>query len=286
MPQKLAVAIVHGIGSQKATFADHLIKRLKKRFSEKIKDQTKDPEKQIVFKPVFWAGIFEDEETELWRRLRIGGKMDFTRLRLFVINYLADAIAYQPTIDRHQNYDKVHRIFADSLLELSKRAGHDAPLSIIAHSLGSVIVSNYFYDLQFEPNTIRDTVRSKMAGNPMAKGETLAQLFTLGSSLPLWALRYDNFGKAIHIPAPKLSFHHPQLKGGWWNYYDKDDILGYPLKTLNNSYEKAVTEDIQVNVGGLLTNWNPFSHDHYETNSNVIEQISDHLADMWTKINQ
>lgn len=286
MPQKLAVAIVHGIGSQKANFADNMIRLLKKSFSSKIKKKTTTPEDQIVFKPVFWASIFENEENELWRRLRMGGTMSYNHLRLFVINYLADAIAYQPTIDRHQNYDKVHGVFAESLLELSERAGTNAPLGIIAHSLGSVIVSNYFYDLQFEPETIRETVRSKMSGNPMAKGETLAQLFTLGSSLPLWALRYDNFGNAIRIPAPKLMIHYPRLHGGWWNFYDKDDILGYPLKTLNDSYERSVTQDIQVNVGGILTSWNPFSHNYYATDSKVIDQITSHLADMWTAINR
>lgn len=286
MPQKLAIAIVHGIGSQKADFADKMIRLLKKQFAAKIEKQTTDPDSQLVFKPVFWASVFENEETDLWQRLKKGGDMSYTRLRLFVINYLADAIAYQPTNQRHQNYDNVNRVFADSLCYLSEKAGETAPLCVIAHSLGSVIVSNYFYDLQFRPEKIRPAVRAQMKESPMALGETLAQLFTLGSSLPLWALRYDNFGNAIHVPSPHFPTHYPRLQGGWWNLYDKDDILGYPLKTLNKHYEQSVTEDVQLNVGNLFTSWNPFSHDFYATDSGVIDYISTRLAEIWLQLNR
>lgn len=286
MPQKLAVAIIHGIGSQKADFADKMIRLLTKQFSAKIAKHTSDPGSQLVFRPIYWASVFEDEEADLWDRLKKGGDMEYTRLRLFVINYLADAIAYQPTIERHQNYDNVHKVVAESLCYLSENAGKTTPLCVIAHSLGSVIVSNYFYDLQYRPEKIRPSVRATQEKSPMASGETLAQLFTLGSSLPLWALRYDNFGNAIQVPSPKLYTYYPRLQGGWWNLYDKDDILGYPLKTLNEHYEKSVTKDVQLNVGNLFTSWNPFSHDFYATDADVIDYITTRLAELWTRLNR
>ncbi|HET7616127.1 MAG TPA: chemotaxis protein [Bacillales bacterium] len=286
MTQKIAVAILHGIGSQKECFADDMIRLLKSRFGSEIKDHASNPEAELVFKPVFWASVFENEEKKLWERMKKSGEMDFKRLRLFVINYLADAIAYQPTIERYHNYDNVHQVFAESLQYLSEQAGETAPLCVIAHSLGSVIASNYFYDLQYQPEKIRRAVRVKIADTPFAKGETLTQLHTMGSSLALWSLRFQNFGSAIYVPAPKLSIHHPNLEGGWWNYYDKDDVLGYPLKLLNEQYDRAVTEDIAINVGGWLTSWNPFSHNHYATDANIINPIAKQLANMWKRLNK
>ncbi|HET7627352.1 MAG TPA: chemotaxis protein [Bacillales bacterium] len=286
MTRKLAIAVVHGIGSQKENFADAMIGAIRNRFSDLVKNQCSDPATQLVFKPVYWAGVFEKEERELWRRLEQSGDMNYKRLRLFVVNYLADAIAYQPTAERRHNYDNVHQVVAESLQELSEEAGGDAPLCIIAHSLGSVIVSNYFYDLQYEPEKIRPMVRASQRKSALARGETLAQLYTLGSSLPLWCLRFQDFGNAIYVPAPKFALHCPDIETGWWNYYDKDDILGYPLKALNEHYERAVTEDVQVNAGGWLTSWNPFSHLEYANDQSILHPIAERLASTWRQLNE
>ncbi|HEX7065210.1 MAG TPA: chemotaxis protein [Bacillales bacterium] len=285
MPQKLAVAVVHGIGSQKEDFADEMIQLLTNKFAKRVAKQTEEPASQIVFKPVYWASVFEKEENQLWERLKKGGEMDYTALRLFVINYLADAIAYQPTIERHHNYDNVHQVFAKSLRFLSETAGEAAPLCVISHSLGSVIASNYFYDLQYQPERIRNAVRIEMTDTPLEQGNTLVQFYTLGSALALWSLRYENFGNTIQVPSSNLSSYYPGLDGGWWNLYDKDDVLGFPLKTLNAQYEKAVTEDIVINAGGLFTSWNPLSHSQYASDSDVIEPIADRLANMWLTVN-
>jgi hypothetical protein len=32
-------------------------------------------------------------------------------------------------------------------------------------------------------------------------------------------------------------------KARWLNYYDKDDVLGYPLKPISPSYNAIVNED-------------------------------------------
>lgn len=285
MTQKVAVAILHGMGNQKEDFADDMIRLLKKRFAKHLKNKHPNPAGQLVCEPIYWAKVFDQEEEDLWQNLKTGGKMHYLRLRRFVIDYLADAVAYQPTLERHHNYDKVHRVVAAELRKLSRETGKTAPLCIIAHSLGSVVANNYFYDLQYEPEKIRETVRAEMADTPMEKGETLALFYSLGSSLALWGLRFQDYGDAIQIPAPNLASYYPNLTSGWWNMYDKDDVLGYPLKTLNHRYERAVQEDIEVNVGGWLTSWNPLSHSHYMTDSNVIKPIADKLAELWLQLN-
>ena len=56
------------------------------------------------------------------------------------------------------------------------------------------------------------------------------------------------------------------LEGEWVNFYDRDDILGYPLRPIDPAYEKAVKEDIEVNSGGVAMSWNPLSHGGYFSN--------------------
>ena len=55
---------------------------------------------------------------------------------------------------------------SQTLAELAQEAGPDAPLCVIAHSLGTIIASNYLYDLQVDPvkHLIGDNVRAFLLG--------------------------------------------------------------------------------------------------------------------------
>jgi hypothetical protein len=63
----------------------------------------------------------------------------------------------------------------------------------------------------------------------------------------------------------------------WLNFYDPDDILGYPMKSLDPKYAKTVTRDIAVNVGNLLRSWNPASHTEYWTDNNITRPVAELL---------
>lgn len=148
MTQKLAVIVIHGLGKQHEDFASAFIKDLHKTFF-RISGE-KNPEARMVIKPVWWASVFAEREEELKQKL-VGApyNLRYTELREFMIHYLADAVAYQPLESGDQNYEAVHRTISKQLNRLSTEAGADAPLCVISHSLGSVIASNFFYDLQY-----------------------------------------------------------------------------------------------------------------------------------------
>jgi hypothetical protein len=67
--------------------------------------------------------------------------------------------------------------------------------------------------------------------------------------------------------------------------YDKDDVFGYPLKPLNESYDQAIVQEIEINSGNLLYSWTPLSHMYYFTTREIIKHIGDDLAESWKKIN-
>lgn len=278
MTQKIAVIIVHGLGTQKKDYADKFMNKLRETFSgaSGISDD------QLAMEAVHWADIFALREEDFIRGSILPHRLRYRRLRQYVIHHLADAVAYQPVESEGQNYEAVHRTISEALHRLSLSAGPSAPLCVISHSLGSVIASNFFYDLQCSSRGHRLVIDPT---SPLERGELLTMFYTLGTTLPLWSMRYRDFDKPIEVPALELKQYHEQLLGEWVNFYDRDDILAYPLKSINEAYDRTVRQDIQVNVGNWLTSWNPWSHSGYFDSPSILAYIASNLAITWRAAN-
>ncbi|MBS4196304.1 chemotaxis protein [Lederbergia citri] len=283
MYKKIAIAIIHGMGDQKEEdFAKETIEKIRNEFAKKLEYLVEDPASQLVIQPILWATVFNDREEELFKILVQDNELNYQGLRRFLITYLGDAIAYQPVETARQNYERVHKKIGEHLNILSVIAGDLAPLCVISHSLGSVIASNYFYDLQFKQNEVTSIVNES---SPLERGDTLTLFYTMGTTLPLWSLRYYNFSRPINIPSRSLQNYHPGLNGEWINFYNKNDVLGFPLRPVDENYHAAVNEDREVKVGNILTSWNPLSHSSYLTDEHVIDRIVDGLVLTWKQIN-
>lgn len=285
MSTKIAVAIVHGVGITKRDFADDMIEELRERVAKLTGE-----EDALVCEPVYWGPILQTPEDKLWSRLKKGGRLDFEGLRRFMVSFAADALAYQPAIGEADRYEDIHAEYAAILRRLSVNAGPTAPLVVISHSLGTIISSNYFYDLSRPRPRLAKKVRRQMnkPATPLERGQTLAYFVTMGSPIALWSLRYDDFGRPLTMPPAALAQHHPKLVplAAWDNFYDPDDIIGYPLKSLNDTYAEVVTRDLTINAGGLLTSWNPASHVEYWTDDDVTVPVAERIAKLWRAANR
>lgn len=283
MSHPLAIAFLHGIGRTAPGYSARMERALTRRFARLVGlDARSSP--QLVFEEVNWSAALQSREDRLWQRLLPDGPMRYKRLRRFLIDSAADAIAYQPAPSDRTAYDAVHREVAGCLARLAERAGPRAPLCVIAHSLGTVIASNYLYDLMKQEHSfMARSVRALLNDTPLECGETFALFVTMGSPIALWSLRFPRFGEPVRLPAAALSRHHPSLEGAWINLYDPDDVIGYPLQPLNSSYRAAVTEDRPVDVGSIFTRWNPLSHVGYWNNGSVADGIAESLAEVWLR---
>lgn len=234
---KLGVLIIHGIGSQDAMFADKMIMKLRKRLV--------DPD-AVKFQTIHWAPLIEENSQRAWERLD-RCKLGWRFARRFFIHALGDATAYNHTV-----YDKVHSQIEICMMRLQQQLGFDEtiPVLVIAHSLGCAMITDYIWDRQRHEGPAPDRYMSNIQG-----------IVTFGCNLPVFALSYDPI-ETIHFPYP------------WINLYDKDDILGYPLKPLSKSYNRAVNRDIAINVGPLWASWNPLSHNYYWTDRSVLRHIA------------
>jgi hypothetical protein len=59
----------------------------------------------------------------------------------------------------------------------------------------------------------------------------------------------------------------------WLNFYDPDDILGYPLKGINARYAKVVTDDIAIDTGTILG-----AHTDYWTDNDFTSPVSAYMV--------
>lgn len=215
--------------------------------------------------------------------------MDFPTLRWLMTYFVGDAVAYQVTQTDSHVYDAIHARLDAALHRLAKRAGPTAPLCIVAHSLGTVIASDYVWDHQRQSGRLKRSPGPAVSPNrasPLERCQTLAFMYTLGCPIPLWSLRYEDFGEPIDFPAPALTDHHPGLSPEWINFYDRDDIVAYPLRGLSPKYAAAVREDRAVSVGPPLVRKSPLAHPWYWNDSSVMGPIAATLAHAWKSMQE
>lgn len=270
MSFQLGVLIIHGIGSQTPAYANQFIKDLQ----EKIRLYDKNPD-VVKMMPTTWATEIQPDEEELWRNVSKGEPLNFGKLRKFLISYVGDSVAYAGTPNKSNGlYHKIHRNIHETIeklyIDLSKQ---DKPMIIIAHSFGTQIISDYIWDRQ---KAIRENTGDFLADNPFESMQTLVGLFTFGSCIPFFTLGYHPL-QAIEFPIPQLP-EEWKSKARWFNFYDVDDVLGYPLKDLSESYNRSVHADIEVNVGNWLQSWNPLCHFGYWRDDDCLNSIAEFIS--------
>lgn len=324
---KLAVMYVHGVEIADRRFAETSIALLKEEFGRIAGVAADDA---LSIRTAFWAPVYEQRQTLLLNRMggarakkvfalldALGGATDrgsvtallglvasglvrslpgspdlhFPTLRWLIVHYLGDAITYQAGAVDRELYDDVHRILAAALHDLAVDAGPTAPLCVVSHSLGTVVTSNFFYDMQVADGLhesrsagVAPRVAAELDDTPVERGETFAWLHTLGSPLALWAQRHPDFGTPITVPHPALAELHPRAEGGWVNVWDPDDVIASPLRPLNDRYEKAVTEDRQTQVAPWWLGWTPLAHPFYWNDRRVMTPIATSLARAWHRL--
>lgn len=269
MPKKLAILVVHGMGTQKDEhFADDMIDEV----NQKVKDIGSDPN-DIAWRPGFWASVTQPHENKLWDALSKGGNLDCTKIRKFVINNLGDAVAYQREPGSSSDvYQQIHAVIHGHLVELRHIAGDkDVPLIVMGHSLGSYIMSNYIWDQN------QNTQAAISGTTPFERMETLAGFITFGSNIALFSLALPTY-EGIRFPPDTLA--EPLRSAAQWNnYYDPEDVLGYPIKPLCPDYQNnPQIEDHLIEVGNIFTSWNLLSHEGYWTDDDFTEPVGDQIA--------
>ena len=261
MSTELVVLVIHGMGSQSPDFANEMIQEI----NERVSDLGKDPE-EISWRSIYWADILEERQIKYLRDAKRSGDIDFIGLRKFMLTAFGDASAYQK-VESTENttYDDIHNriksVIEDAyVIDLGSKP---KPMIVVAHSLGGHIMSNYIWDMQHSKDTQLSTFE---------RMKHLVGIVTFGCNIPFFTFAYKKV-VPIEFP-PKQLRSELKRKAKWLNYYDPDDVLGYPLKVINPEYKKVVSKDIAINVGGIFSSWNPMSHSKYWTDNDFTKPVS------------
>ena len=283
---QIGVILIHGIGRERREWADDTIRRLRALTHERVRTllpgrAVPPPDDLLIVASAYWKDILHERQAAFkrildtahgqlrlrgarWRKL-LGWLEWLVRYfeRIFVSEFVSDIIGYQHPETR----TAVHAAIGRTLKEMAQQLPPDTgkvPLTVIAHSLGTVITSDYIWD----------QTKQRGAGRGFHDRWMLENLFTVGSPMALFSLRFggpEAFSKPIVMET---------ARGRWMNLFDRDDPVGMPLKPLNEAYDRAVFKDVDVQAGFYL-----WSHLRYFTHSKVLELISHKLALDWIASN-
>jgi hypothetical protein len=297
MPAKLGVLIIHGIGPHDKNFADPMKKKLKRRISNhdgicwesvrwaevllkkeykllnKLFPEEKRPHWLKEMLSLLYPVLFQKKDLPHWLKEKRSLRFVWREL---VMNGIGDVAAYRsiPNTSDHTKktneiYNEIHDIVHESIVKLSKELGNaDKPVIVIAHSLGSVIISDYIWDRQNNKNA------ALYGATPFERMETLAGFITFGSPIPLFTVGYDPVD-SITFPPDTLQ-DNLKDKAKWLNFYDAHDVFGWPLKHLN----ACVSEDKPINVGSIFTRWNLLCHSKYWTDNNFTKPVAKYISEI------
>lgn len=257
MPGDLGVLIVHGMGRQRASFADRLMRRLARRLGAAAA--------RVRLQPCYWGDILQRHQDVTWHRLTAPGKpLGWKPLRRWVTSSLGDPASYLSGYFKRGApvYGEVHERLRASLEALAASLSSPrAPLVILAHSLGSVIVTNYLWD---------ERGKRRVGRTDFECCRTLVGLVTYGSNIPLFLPPAPV--ECITFPPPELDPRYRDV-ARWINLYAPGDPLGYPLADIWDDRHGTTIEDVPVHAGPWPLSRTPLSHVLYQVDRRFVRTV-------------
>lgn len=265
--KKVGILVVHGIGRQRLPPDNQALKlmysrKLYGKVAKKLAKKYQCSSSQFMWLEANYAHVFNSVQSEYYHRL--GDKINRSRIRQIVIENLGDAAAYNPRSNAKDAeasaFHLVHESIAKSLKKIKAECVPNAPLIVLAHSLGGQVMIDFFTHRYDDWSS--------------DYGLSLQRFITFGCNIPLFS-----FGQNTSQLQGINSLGDAIQKSPWWlNYYDRDDVLGYPLAQTNDAFKQlehtGKLQDIPVNAGNIFTRWNTLSHMAYWSNNAIANQIA------------
>lgn len=257
--KELALITIHGMGKVKEGYYLDLEEGLKKRLGNEWS--------RISFKNVQYAPIMQEPQDQFWNDVvsTPDNDLDSTKLRKFFLYGFGDAgsLEYSAHTDT-KVYIAVQQEIQNELKKAFFELGEDKskPVVIIAQSLGCQVISNYLWDAQEGKYIFENTDEINPNELDFIRLKSLRNLVTTGCNIPLF----------ISGLSDRKCFKKPNKKFQWDNYYDSDDVLGWPLKQLGKTFK--IINDHDINSGSFLTSWNSFSHVKYWSDNDVLRPLT------------
>ena len=273
----LAIIVVHGMGET----AEDFDRRLKREIEDRLGD---DRWQRVAWRKVYYQGLLQKHQKRFMDDSIRLANVDWIKLRRFIISGFSDAATMQMRPHLPDSvYGKIQEIILETLDDALGALGDPRkPVVLISHSLGCQVMSNYIWDAQ-KQGDVDCGVFATDLDEPIGKAsledrfrrlKTLKYWFTSGCNIPIFV---------AGLPKGKINPVSTSARGWnfrWENYYDPDDVLGWPLHPLSPTYRVAVAVDKDVNVGGMISSWTPMSHNEYWKDDDFLDPVETALKSL------
>lgn len=262
MSKKIFILAIPGIGTKEEGFADDLKKDLEKH----TKNSSVNGNFELIECYPFKESNIDKNQDNLFERLDkdndLGGILS---LRRPILKAFGDGVTFERnSLDADSPYQKIHRYLLSIVEDVNKKIKtyDNATLVIVGSSMGVHILSTYIWDADNGKGIFESVAAT--ADNDLSNLEYLA---TIGCNIPLFVSGLDESQiKAFKKRNPNFI---------WNNYYDQDDVLGWPLKQLSLSYKELVT-DFEINTGQYVG-----SHTKYWDDNDFTKPLAEKLKSLY-----
>ena len=301
--KEVAVITIHGMGREEEDYYTGFEQGLQQKLGSKWD--------KVAFGHIYYQDTIEPNEIAVYEKMK-QAKTPFTSfflwmlLRKFLIFFLADPTSLENgKSEKDSAYYLTQGKIAGVLQSIYDQLGQDKEkkVFIIAHSLGAQVISSYLWDASYSQYWGNDVPKNKQThvgiwgsdkyfeenGLESDKDKldflllkSIHRLYTCGCNIPLFVAGH-NYITPIKRPNPNFK---------WLNYYNKNDVLGWPLQPLEGgkgskdpnypdhpTYAELVT-DREISAGNLLQRWNPLSHLGYLTDKHFIGPIAEEIENL------
>lgn len=228
----MLVFFVHGVGTQKASYADSLIKNTK---NELFKQRSNH---QMNFYSSFWGNLFNNKKHQVVEYLDkdisrfctkhpeyedyCSGIYRYKQRREKLINnFLGDFLIYQ----NPERGRTIRSAILDQFNQFLKDHPERQEIHFVAHSLGSLILWDLLFSNDLNSDDPAYLLREKL------DQLKLSSITTLGSPLLFLKQMFDlDFSAiAIHLEEQKKITSDSSYKLRWVNIIHSSDLVAYPL---------------------------------------------------------
>lgn len=304
MGRDVAVIFVHGIQARDSEYSGAFQTRLRQALPRGLRPNLK-------CRAVFWGDIVRGRSQLYLNQAQITAGIVDNQYRRLVVEGLGDAAAYQKTRRRENSaYYAIQERLTQALADADPKEDPNRPLIMIGHSLGCHIISSYAWDLnrlsqlsdaevaEWDDPYITEFIAQLRAASPFRRLETFAGFITLGNNMPLFTFTFgpDKVYPITRPPGANMRSAFPGIalseaiikQARWLNFFSRNDLLGYPLKSLNAAYngEARLTDHIVSSEGYVRAALLPSSlnamraHVGYWVHRGVVRRTAQLISDI------
>ena len=237
MAKDFAIITIHGMGDTKTDYYKAFETKLRKKVGKDTWDS------RVHFEYIYYQGLLQDQQEKYWKVSDAEHGLRWNSLHKFMLYGFSDAASIEHSLRKDSVlYIDVHRKIATAFDNAYGALGNQAkPVFVVAQSLGAQEVSNYLWDAKKNLRFFSDQGPGDEDMRKFRRLSTCKQFITTGCNIPLFK---------AGLPYP-MNFDRPNTDFTWHNYFDADDVLGYPIKKMAPSFDVEWVKDHKVSVGGF-----------------------------------